>query len=178
MESAVLLENPSIEKRDGKHLVFLLGGSCYGIPILEVSEINGIMDITPVPKMPSYIKGVINLRGKIIPVMDLRLKFGMPAKEYDDQTCIIIVNISVGKANKQMGVLVDTVSEVLDIPPSETEAPPSYGTQADEGFLNGIGKIKGKLVMLLNIDKILNSEEVIKLLLDKKNCTKNTEKGA
>lgn len=177
MESA-LLENPTVKTQDGKHLVFLLNGNCYGIPILEVSEINGIMDITQVPKMPDYIKGVINLRGKIIPVMDLRLKFGMPPKEYDEQTCIIIVNITVGKTNKQMGVLVDTVSEVLDIPPSETESPPNYGTEMEEEFLNGIGKVKGKLVMLLNIMKILNSEEIIKLLLDKKNCIKNTEKGA
>ena len=178
MEATALLESPTVEKQDGKHLVFLLGGSCYGIPILEVSEINGIMDITAVPKMPDYIKGVINLRGKIIPVMDLRLKFGMSEKEYDKQTCIIIVNISVGKINKQMGIVVDTVSEVFDIPLSEIEAPPNYGTQVDEGFLNGIGKVKGKLVMLLNIEKILNSEEVIKLLLDKKDCIKKTGKGA
>lgn len=182
MEATALLDGATVEKQDGKHLVFLLGGSCYGIPILEVSEINGIMDITAVPKMPSFIKGVINLRGKIIPVMDLRLKFGLPEKEYDKQTCIIIVNIqigeTIGKISKQMGIVVDTVSEVFDIPLSEIEAPPEYGTQVEEGFLSGIGKVKGKLVMLLNMKEILHSEEIIKLLLDKKNCIKNTEKGA
>ena len=175
MEATLSFEGASVETQDGKHLVFLLGGSGYGIPILEVSEINGLMDITPVPKMPSYIKGVINLRGKVIPVMDLRLKFGMPPKEYDEQTCIIIVNLSIGKKIKQMGVLVDTVSEVFDIPLSEIEAPPNYGDDS-EGFLNGIGKVKGKLVMLLNIEKVLHTDEIIKIL-DKKDCTENTEEG-
>lgn len=151
-------------KQEGKHLIFLLGERDYGIPILEVSEINGLMDITPVPKTPDFIKGVINLRGKIIPVMDLRLKFGMPEKEYDEQTCIIIVNIPVGNTKKQMGIVVDIVSEVFDIPPSEIEAPPNYGAQSEDGFLNGIGKIKGKVVMLLNIEKVVYSEELYGLL--------------
>ena len=101
MEATSLFGDSPIEKQDGKHLVFILGGISYGIAILEVSEINGLMEVTPVPRTPSYIKGVINLRGKVIPVMDLRLKFGMPEKEYDKQTCIIIVNIPVGPANKQ-----------------------------------------------------------------------------
>lgn len=177
METTALSDAVTVEKQDGKHLVFLLEEISYGIPILEVSDINGLMDITPVPKMPTYIKGVINLRGKIIPVMDLRLKFGMPAKEYDEQTCIIIVNLSIDKTNKQMGVLVDTVSEVYDIPLSEIEAPPNFAKQDEEQFINGIGKIKGKLVILLNIKEVLQSEEVIKLLLDKKNHTENTKKG-
>jgi purine-binding chemotaxis protein CheW len=172
MEATSLFGDSPIEKQDGKHLVFILGGISYGIAILEVSEINGLMEVTPVPRTPSYIKGVINLRGKVIPVMDLRLKFGMPEKEYDKQTCIIIVNIPVGPANKQMGVLVDTVSEVFDIPLSEIEAPPEYGTHSDEGFLSGIGKVKGKLVMLLNIKKVLHTDEIIKLL-DKKDCIEN-----
>lgn len=181
MEAISLNEEVIVEQKDGKHLVFLLGGIGYGIPILEVSEINGLMDITTIPKTPHYIKGVINLRGNVIPVLDLRLKFGMPPKEYDKQTCIIVVNLKVGetiaKINKQMGVLVDTVSEVFDIPLSEIEAPPDYGTQLEEGFINGIGKVKGKLVILLNIEKVLHSEEIIKLLADKKDCIKNTEKG-
>lgn len=177
METTLLLEQTNPEIQGGKHLVFLLGGNNYGIPILEVSEINGLIEITPVPKTPDYIKGVINLRGKIIPVLDLRLKFSMPAKEYDKQTCIIIVNISVGKINKQMGVLVDTVSEVFEIPQSEIEEPPNYGAQADAGFLNGIGKAKGKLIMLLDIKKVLHSEEVIKLLSDEKGFSKNTKEG-
>lgn len=177
MKETSLLETSTVEKQDGKHLVFLLGKNYYGIPILQVLDINGLMEITPIPKAPMFIKGVINLRGKVIPVMDLRLKLCMPAKEYDKQTCIIIVNLSVNKMNKQMGVLVDTVSEVFDIPLSEIEAPPNYGTQFEDGFLNGIGKVKDKLVMLLNIEKVLSSEEIIKLLSDKKDCIKNVEIG-
>jgi len=171
MEAASSIKEAIVEKKDGKHLVFLLGGSSYGIPILEVSDINGLMEITPIPKAPSFIKGVINLRGKVIPVMDLRLKFGMPEKEYDKQTCIIIINLTINNAKKQMGVVVDTVSEVFDIPLSEIEAPPSYGTSIEENFLNGIGKVKGKLVVLLDIAKVLHSAEVIKLL------NKDTEEG-
>lgn len=171
MEGTSLLEGATVEKQDGKHLVFLLRGASYGIPILTVLDINGLMEITPIPKTPVYIKGVINLRGKVIPVLDLRLKFGMPEKEYDKQTCIIIVSVSVNGKNKQIGILVDTVSEVFDIPLTEIEAPPEYGSHTEEGFINGIGKIKGKLVVLLNIEKVLRAEEIIKLL------DKNTEEG-
>lgn len=171
MDATTTLDGTTVEKQDGKHLVFLLGGASYGIPILTVLDINGLMEITPIPKTPEFIKGVINLRGKVIPVMDLRLKFGMPEKEYDKQTCIIIVNVSVKGKDKQIGVLVDTVSEVFDIPLTEIEAPPEYGTHAEEGFINGIGKVKGKLVVLLNIEKVLHTDEIIKLL-DKK-----TEEG-
>lgn len=171
MDGATTLDGTAVEKQDGKHLVFLLGGASYGIPILTVLDINGLMEITPIPKTPEFIKGVINLRGKVIPVMDLRLKFGMPEKEYDKQTCIIIVNVFVNGKDKQIGVLVDTVSEVFDIPLTEIEAPPEYGTHSEEGFINGIGKVKGKLVVLLNIEKVLHSDEIIKLL------DKNTEEG-
>lgn len=160
----LLNEAPPLGMQDGKHLVFQLGDGGYGIPILEVCEINGLMDITSIPKTPDYIKGIINLRGKIIPVMDLRLKFGMPEKEYDERTCIIIINVSVGNGKKQIGVVVDVVSEVFDIPLSDIEAPPEYGAQCKEGFLNGVGKVKGKVVMLLNIQKVVYSEELIKLL--------------
>ena len=171
MDGATTLDGTAVEEQDGKHLVFLLGGASYGIPILTVLDINGLMEITPIPKTPEFIKGVINLRGKVIPVMDLRLKFGMPEKEYDKQTCIIIVNVFVNGKDKQIGVLVDTVSEVFDIPLTEIEAPPEYGTHAEEGFINGIGKVKGKLVVLLNIEKVLHSDEIIKLL------DKNKEEG-
>jgi purine-binding chemotaxis protein CheW len=166
METTSSIKDAIVEKQDGKHLVFLLGGSSYGIPILEVSDINGLLEITSIPKTPDFIKGVINLRGKVIPVMDLRLKFGMPEKEYDKLTCIIIVNLSINNKAKQMGVIVDTVSEVFDIPLSEIEDPPSYGSDVDDDFLNGIGKVKGKLVVLLNIAKVLHSDDVIELLTE------------
>lgn len=166
-----LFEEALVEKQDGKHLVFLLGGASYGIPILTVLDINGLMEITPIPKTPVYIKGVINLRGKVIPVLDLRLKFGMSARDYDKQTCIIIVNVSVDGINKQIGIIVDTVSEVFDIPLTEIEPPPEYGTHGEEGFISGVGKVKGKLVVLLNIEKVLHTEEIVKLL------DKNSEEG-
>lgn len=174
-EKSLLVGDTYHEKKDGKHLVFQIGEISYGIPIMEVSEINGLMKITHLPNTPNYIKGVINLRGRIIPVLDLRLKFGMTEKEYDIETCFIIANISVGKIKKQMGVIVDTVSEVFDIPLEEIDAPPEYGNQAQDGFLNGIGKIKGKLVMLLNIKKILNTEEIIKLNIDETHIEKHIE---
>jgi len=175
METTSSIKEAIVAKQDGKHLVFLLCGSSYGIPILEVSDINGLMEITPIPKAPEFIKGVINHRGKVIPVMDLRLKFGMPVKEYDKQTCIIIVNLFIHNKAKQIGVIVDTVSEVFDIPLSEIEALPSYGSSVEDDFLNGIGKVKGKLVVLLNIAKVLHSDDVIKLLTDKKDNAVDAE---
>jgi len=178
MEATSLSQDVAVvEKREGKHLIFQLQERGYGIPILTVNEIIGIMDITPIPKAPSFIKGIINLRGKIIPVMDLRLKFGMPEKEYDEQTCIIIVNVTFENVVKQIGVVVDIVSEVVDIPATEIEPPPKYGTQREEDFLNGIGKVKDKVVMLLDIEKVIYSEEIIKLLTEKKDSIRNTEKG-
>lgn len=161
------MDSPGDCLQDGKHLVFILDGYNYGIQILDVSEIIEIMDITPIPKSPSYIKGIINLRGKVMPVLDLRLKLGMPPKDYDEKTCIIIVNLLFKDTNKPMGILVDTVSEVFSIPLSEIEAPPSYGEEDGSNYLSGVGKVKDKLVMLLNIKKILDSKEIIKILTDK-----------
>lgn len=164
-----LIEKNETEIRDGKHLVFLLAGNSYGIPILDVSEINGILEITHIPKTPDYIKGIINLRGKVIPVMDLRLKFSMPEKQYDTETCIIIINLTETKNEKQIGIIVDTVSEVFDIPLSEIEPPPDYGNEGENEFLQGVGKVKDKIIMLLDIKRILSSHEILKLLSDKKN---------
>jgi purine-binding chemotaxis protein CheW len=176
MVAALLLDDSfPVEKKDGKHLIFQLEERGYGIPILTVNEIIGIMDITPIPRAPGFIKGVINLRGKIIPVMDLRLKFGMVEKEYDEQTCIIIVNVNLDNAVKQIGVVVDIVSEVVDIPASEIEAAPKYSTHDDEDFLNGIGKVKDKVVMLLDIEKVIYSEEIIEML-EEKEVNKNNNK--
>ena len=164
MEATSLLSKDlDLEGQEGKHLIFQLGERGYGIPILEISEINGLMDITPVPKTQDYIKGVINLRGKIIPVMDLRVKFKMPVKEYDEQTCIIISNLMVKNVKNQMGIIVDTVSEVFDIPLDEIEPPPSYGDNLEAGFLSGIGKVKGEVVMLVNTAKIVHSDEFMNL---------------
>jgi len=133
-----------------------ISGEEYGLEILKVREIIGIMDITMVPRTPEYIKGVINLRGKVIPVVDLRLKFSMATSEYTRETCIIVVDVD----SILMGIIVDTVSEVMDIQGDAIEAPPSFGTDVDTAFIMGIGKVKEKVVILLNIDKVLTTEDM------------------
>jgi len=134
----------------------VLNGEEYGIEILKVREIIGIMDITPVPQTPPFLKGVINLRGKVIPVMDLRLKFNMPEAEHTNETCIIVVEIG----NRLMGIIVDTVSEVLDISADNIEPVPSLGTNIRTDFILGMGKTKGKVKILLNVDRVLSIEEL------------------
>ncbi len=148
---------------DGKFLTFQLSNEQYGIPIQKIKEIINIMDITSVPGSPSFIKGVINLRGKIIPIMDLRLKFDLEEKEYNQRTCIIVVEFDNSGSGRQMGIVVDTVSEVLNIQKSDIEPPPKYGSRMDTAFLTGIGKIRNKVVLLLDIDQILNSSEKTQL---------------
>lgn len=153
-----------MESQDGKYLTFFLGNENYGIPILQVKEIIEMMEITQVPKTLDFIKGIINLRGKIIPIMELRLKFGMETVEYTEKTCIIVVEVSINNTIRQMGIVVDTVSEVLNIEDKEIESALDYGANVEGDFLTGIGKAKDKVVMLLNIDKIINYEEMIELL--------------
>ncbi len=135
----------------GKFLTFFLGEEEYAIEILKVQEIIGLMTITPVPKMPDYIRGVLNLRGKIVPVMNLRTRFGLEEIEDTDETCIIVIQ------NKEylMGVLVDKVSEVVDIATSEIEDVPSVGTGEQSEYLAGIGKAEDSVKMLLEVDKVL-----------------------
>jgi len=176
MVAISLSEDTVVEKKDGKHLIFQIDERGYGIPILTVNEIIGVMEVTPIPKAPSFIKGIINLRGKIIPVMDLRLKFGMDEKAYNEQTCIIIVNINIEEVVRQIGVVVDIVSEVVNILASDIEEAPKFGKRRGDDFLSGIGKIKDKVVMLLNIEKVIYTEEVIELLQEKKDSIKKTEK--
>lgn len=160
---ADLFEESPVAAREGKFLTFNLDENDYGIPILKVSEIIGITKITPVPKTPNFIKGVINLRGKIIPAMDLRLKFSIPERAYDQNTCIIIINLEVNNVQKQVGVIVDIVSEVCNILASDIEEPPTYGSSEDSDFLSGVGKIKDKVVMLLNIERVIFAEEIMHL---------------
>jgi purine-binding chemotaxis protein CheW len=152
-----------MEITGGKFLTFLLGGEEYGIPIHRIKEIIGIMDITSIPRSPAFIKGVINLRGKIIPVMDLRLKFEMDRKEYTQRTCIIVVELEAHGETRLMGIVVDTVSEVVNIQKNDIELPPQYGSLVDTTFLTGMGKVKGKVVLLLDIEKVLSNEEKVQL---------------
>ena len=152
-----------MEIQGGKFLTFALGNEEYWIPIQKVKEIIGIMDITNIPKTPQFIKGVINLRGKIIPVMDLRLKFGLEEKAYNQRTCIIVVEINIAESKRMMGIVVDTVSEVVNIQNGEIEPPPQYSAHADNEFLIGMGKVKGKVILLLEIEQVLTSEELVLL---------------
>ena len=139
----------------GKYLTFRLGKVEFGLGILKVREINKIIDITAVPKMPPYMKGVINLRGKVVPVIDLRLKFGLPETPYTDQTCIIIVNVG-----HQIGIIVDTVSEVLEIAGEHIDPPPTLSATVDTTFILGMGKVGEAVKILLDVDRILNTDEL------------------
>lgn len=135
----------------GKFLSFFLGNEEYAIEILKVQEIIGLMPITPVPKMPGYIRGVLNLRGKIVPIMDLRIRFNFSAVEDTEETCIIVVQ----DKNYQMGVVVDKVSEVADIESSQIEEVPSVGVAGKSEFLSGIGKVKESVRMIVDVHEVL-----------------------
>ncbi len=148
-----------ISSYEGKFLTFVLGNEEYGIEILRVREIIGVMEITPVPQTPDYVKGVINLRGKVIPVIDQRIKFSMPEVQQTQETCVIVVEVK----EALIGILVDSVSEVIDIGREEIEASPQFGQEIDTQFIMGLGKTKGKLIILLDIEKVL-SAEVIKMV--------------
>lgn len=152
-----------MEAKPGKYLTFSLKNENYGIPIFIVKEIIAMLPITSVPKTPPFIKGVINLRGKIIPIMDLRLKFSIEEKPYTDRTSIIVIDIKTENSEKQMGIAVDNVSEVLDIRENEIEPFSNYDTHIDGDFIIGIGKIKEKVYMLLDAKKILNKNEMKKI---------------
>ena len=140
----------------GKYLTFKLAGEEYGLEILKVKEIIGLMPITDVPRMPGYVRGVINLRGKVIPVVDLRTKFGLMTAEDTDETCIIVVDVAENGKSTQTGILVDTVSEVLDIVGDQIEEAPSFGTSVDTDFIMGMGKIGQDVKILLDVVKVLS----------------------
>jgi len=139
----------------GKYLTFSLGTEEYGIVITKVREIIGILEITAVPHTPDFIKGVINLRGRVIPIVELRMRFGMESKAYDDRTCIIVVDVPGPNGTVQVGMLVDSVSEVMNIAPQDIEPPPDFGVTTDAENIIGMGKIKGKLKILLDVDRVI-----------------------
>jgi purine-binding chemotaxis protein CheW len=146
--------------KEGKYLTFSLAGEEYGIGILKVKEIIGMMSITMVPQTPVYMKGVINLRGKVIPVVDLRIKFGMDPIEYNERTCIIVVEISGEGRTVHMGIVVDSVSEVLNIKAADIEETPNFGTQLNTEYILGMAKSAGGIKILLDIDRVLSAEEI------------------
>ena len=144
----------------GKYLTFKLNEEEYGIGILKVKEIIGIMTITSVPRTPEFLKGVINLRGKVIPIVDLRLKFSIEAIPYTERTCIIVVEIDSNDATVLIGIVVDAVSEVLNIKEADIEETPTFGTELDTEYILGMAKMEGSVKILLNIDKVLSPKEI------------------
>lgn len=151
--------NPA-KVREGKYLTFSLGNEEYGIGILKIREIIGMLPITAVPETPPYVKGVINLRGKVIPVVNLRLRFGMPEIEIGDRTCIIVVE-TVGEGGVlPVGIVVDAVSEVLNIRAEEIEDPPCFGVRMNTDYILGMAKRDRGVKILLDIDRVLGTEDL------------------
>ena len=144
----------------GKYLTFRLAEEDYGIPLRQVKEIIGMMPVTAVPQTPTHVKGVINLRGQVIPVSDLRLRFGMDAIDYTDRTCIIVVEITGQTGTVTIGIVVDSVSEVLNIKAEEIEETPTFGTRLNTAYILGMAKMEGGVKILLDIDKVLSAEEI------------------
>ena len=146
--------------RAGKYLIFQLANEEFGVRVLKVREIMGLQDITAVPQTPAHIKGVLNLRGKVVPVIDLRLKFGLAAAEYTQRTCIIVTQIQGESSSVLMGVVVDGVSEVLNLTGAEIEDTPDFGEEIAGKYLLGMAKVKGKVKILLDIDRVLSNQEM------------------
>lgn len=159
-ENLVVQDEEDTQK--GKYLTFTLGEEQYGLEIKYVIEIIGIQEITVVPELPEYIKGIINLRGQIIPVMDVRLRFGKPFKEYNDRTCVIVVDIK----GVSVGLIVDTVSEVYSIKDEDVVAPPDLTKGLSNRYIKGIGKGSSKVKLLIDCERLLNdqvNEELLNL---------------
>jgi len=153
----------AMANKEGKYLTFSLANEEYGIGILKIKEIIGMMSITTVPRTPEFVKGVINLRGKVIPVIDLRLRFKMEPMDYTDRTCIIVVEIESQSDMVLIGAVVDSVSEVLNVGENDIEESPSFGTKLDTDYILGMAKMEGGVKILLDIDKVLNNEEIAAL---------------
>jgi purine-binding chemotaxis protein CheW len=153
----------NLTDREGKYLTFSIADEEYGIGILKIKEIIGMMPITSVPRTPDYVKGVINLRGKVIPIVDLRLRFEMEEKAYTDRTCIIVIEIGGQGMSMVIGIVVDSVSEVLNIKQEDIEDTPSFGSTLNTDYILGIAKVEGGVKILLKIDAVLSCEEMTNL---------------
>ena len=149
-----------IADRKGKYLTFILANEEYGIGILKIKEIIGMMPITTVPQTPDFVKGVINLRGKVIPVVDLRLRFNMDEIDYTERTCIIVVEMAGQAGTVLIGIVVDAVSEVLNIKDEDIEETPTFGAKLNTDYILGMAKMEGGVKILLDIDKVLSAEEI------------------
>lgn len=153
MTAQAKTENAAAETdgQDGKYLTFFIGEECYGLEIRHVTEIIGMQKVTSVPDVPAYLKGVINLRGKVIPIMDVRLRFGLPSREYDDRTCIVVIHVDA----HIVGLVVDTVSEVLDIGAAQIEKAGALAGRG-KGYIQGLGKVGEDVKILLDADRVLS----------------------
>lgn len=151
-----LEDDENEDTQEGKYLSFRIGGEVYGIEIRHVTEIVGIQKITEVPDMPQYMKGVINLRGNVIPVVDVRLRFHMQPREYDDRTCVIVVNIN----DASIGLVVDAVKEVISILPDQISPAPSVSKGEVTRYIKGIGRFDGEVIILLAIDELLYNNQI------------------
>ncbi len=151
---------PAGSASGGKYLTFRLADEEFGLPIMKVQEIIGMMPVTRVPGLPPYVRGVINLRGRIHPTIDLRIKFGLPDTADTERTCIIVVEVSAERGQVNMGVIVDAVAEVLDIADGEIDSTPEFGASVNTEFILGLAVVKGNVKMLLDIERILTAQEM------------------
>ena len=157
------LKIDQIRTSEGKYLTFVLADEDYGIGILKIKEIICMMPIISVPGTPVFLRGVINLRGKVIPVIDMRTHFGLDAAEYTERTCIVVVEIQGNATTVRVGIVVDAVSEVLNIKGADIEPPPSFGTGLAKDFILGMAKMDVKVKILLDIDRVLTASEIMDL---------------
>jgi len=164
--ASLFLEAPTSGKAAGKYLTFILGCGAYGIPILKVREIIRLLEITPIPRMPDYVRGVINLRGKIVPVIDLRMKFGLPDTTTTNRTCIIVAHVVMASSTKLMGLIVDALEEVYQINAEDIEPAPDFGKGVPTGYIQNMAKTKGQVKALLNIDRIVEDDHAVLPLPD------------
>lgn len=164
------------DANENKFLSFRIGREEFGVEILRVREIIGVIDVTPLPQTPDYVKGVINLRGKIIPVIELRTKLGLSPKEYTEETCIIVVEVSDGGDERfHMGVIVDSVSEVIDIPRDNIEAAPRFGNGLNTSYILGMGKVKEQVLILLDIDRVMTQADITSIVEVARSDSAHTE---
>lgn len=158
-----------------QYLTFSLGGEVFALGILNVKEIIEFGNVTEIPMMPAFIRGVINLRGAVVPVIDLSARFGGAASTVSRRTCIIIVELNDGDERQDLGVIVDAVNEVLEIPRAEIEPPPTFGAKIRADFIQGMGKVEGRFVIILNVDRVLSTEEITMLASMSGNGSGNDE---
>jgi purine-binding chemotaxis protein CheW len=156
-------DQPAGSEQAQQYLTFVLSGEVFAIGILAIKEIIEYAHLTPVPMTPEYVRGVINLRGAVVPVLDLSVRFGKPASPVTRRTCIVIIEADIAGERMDVGVVVDTVNAVLDIPPGDIEPPPSFGARIRTDFIQGMGKVNGKFVILLDVSQVLAAEEVLAL---------------